>query len=228
MIITYLGHSSVMLEASGIKLLFDPFISYNSLAAHIRLEELRPDYVLLSHGHQDHIADAAQIIAQSGATLIANYEVATWFAKHHGIEQHVGMNIGGKYTLKKGISVKMLVAQHSSTLPDGSNGGSPAGFLIRSGKKCVYFAGDTALTMDMKLIADMAEVDLAILPIGDHFTMDARDAAKACQFVGCQKALGVHYDTFPPIRIDKQAALKAFSEKGLKLLLLPIGDSLEL
>ena len=222
--ITYYGQSCVEIEAAGKKLLFDPFIMSNPNAQHIDPATIKPDYILLSHGHGDHVADVLAIEKSSGAKVICIAEIAGWLGKQ-GIEAH-GMNIGGGYNFDFG-RVKMVNAIHSSSMPDGSYGGNPAGFVIYSEGKVIYFAGDTALTYDMKLLAD-ENIDWSILPIGDNYTMGVDDAIKACAFVNCPNVIGVHYDTFPVIKIDKEEALEKFVKAGLNLKLPAIGESLPL
>ena len=222
---TYYGHACFQLEAAGNKLLFDPFITHNELAKHIDINSLKPDYILLSHGHGDHIADLFEIQKNSGAKVIAIAEIAGWLAGK-GIPDAHGMNIGGGFNFDFG-RVKMVNAIHSSSMPDGSYGGNPAGFVIYAEGKKIYYAGDTALHYDMKLLAD-ENLDWAILPIGDNYTMGADDAIKAAGFIDCSNVIGVHYDTFPPIRIDKAEALAKFADAELNLQLLPIGNTIEL
>jgi L-ascorbate metabolism protein UlaG (beta-lactamase superfamily) len=222
---TYYGQSSFELETSGRKLLFDPFISPNELAKNIDIKSLKPDYILVSHGHGDHVADLISIQKQSGAKVICIAEIAGWLGKQ-GIDNAHGMNIGGGFNFDFG-RVKMVNAIHSSALPDGSNGGNPAGFVIYAEGKKIYFAGDTALTYDMKLLAG-EKLDWAILPIGDNYTMGIDDAVKSTSFFECKKVIGVHYDSFPVIKIDKEEARKKFADAGVHLELPAIGGSLEL
>jgi len=222
---TYYGHASFELEAGGKKLLFDPFISHNPLAKAIDVNSLNPDYILISHGHGDHVADLETIQKNSGATVICIAEIASWLG-NKGIENAHGMNIGGGYGFDFG-RVKMVYALHSSSMPDGSYGGSPAGFVIHADGKKIYYAGDTALTMDMKLLAD-ENLDWAYLPIGDNYTMGADDAIKAAGFINCKNIIGMHYDTFPVIKINKEEVRKKFESAGLNLKLLAIGESLTL
>ncbi|MCL6260582.1 metal-dependent hydrolase [Aquiflexum sp. TKW24L] len=224
--LTYFGHSSYLVEINDTKILFDPFISPNSKAAKIDVASIKADYVLLSHGHEDHVADAESITKANNAVLVSNYEIAVWFAQK-GVEKYHPMNIGGSKVFDFG-KVKYVNAIHSSTLPDGSSGGNPGGFVIKHANGCFYYAGDTALTYDMKLISEEFKIDFAILPIGDNFTMDIHDAIKAAEFVGTNKIVGMHYDTFPYIEIDLDAAKKAVSEAGKELILLNIGDSITL
>ena len=217
--ITYLGHATLLVEINGKKILFDPFISGNEMASDVDIDSLKVDYIFVTHGHQDHVLDVEAIAKNNPeALLVSNFEVATWFG-NKGIEGH-GMNHGGKYTFDFGTA-KYVTAIHSSMLPDGSNGGNPGGFVLWDESKCIYIAGDTALTKDMELIPmTCPKLDMAILPIGDNFTMGYEDAALAADFVKCDKVIGCHYDTFPPIEIDKERAQTYFSSKG-KILLLP-------
>jgi len=188
--ITYYGQSCLEIETGGKKLLFDPFITHNPLAKHIDISTIKPDYILVSHGHGDHVADLIDIQKNSGAKVICIAEIVTWLSKQD-IEAH-GMNIGGGFNFEFG-RVKMVNAIHSSSMPDGSYGGNPAGFVIYAQDKTIYFAGDTALTYDMKLLAD-ENLDWAFLPIGDNYTMGADDAIKACDFINCKNVIGIHYD----------------------------------
>ena len=221
---TYYGQSCFSIETGGKTLLFDPFITHNPLAKHIDVNSLKPDYILVSHGHGDHTADLLAIQKNSGAKVICIAEIASWLG-NQGVEAH-GMNIGGGYNFDFG-RVKMVNAIHSSSMPDGSYGGNPAGFVIYAEGKTVYFAGDTALTYDMKLLAD-ENLDWAFLPIGDNYTMGADDAIKACDFINCKNVIGMHYDSFPIIKIDKQEVMEKFVKAGLNLKLPAIGESLSL
>jgi len=222
---TFYGHASLELETGGKTILFDPFISPNPLAKHIDINTLKPDYILLSHGHGDHVADAAAIQKNSGAKIVAIAEIAGWYAAQ-GIENTHGMNIGGGFDFDFGRA-KMVYALHSSSMPDGSYGGNPAGYVIYSEGKKIYYAGDTALTYDMKLLAE-ENLDWAILPIGDNYTMGADDAIKACEFINCKNVIGVHYDTFPQIKIDKSAVMEKFIKAGINLKLPAIGETITL
>lgn len=224
--LTYFGHSSYLVEISQTKILFDPYISPNPKASQINVSSIEADYVLISHGHEDHVADAESITKANNAVLVSNYEIAVWFAQK-GVEKYHPMNIGGSKVFDFG-KVKYVNAIHSSTLPDGASGGNPGGFVIKHASGCFYFAGDTALTYDMKLIADEFKIDFAILPIGDNFTMDIHDAIKAADFVGTKKIVGMHFNTFPYIGIDSESSKKAVSEAGKELILINIGDSITL
>ena len=223
--ITFYGHASLGIEVGGNHVLVDPFISGNPKAAKIDISTLQADYILLTHAHQDHILDVEAIAKRTNAVIVSNWEIATYYA-NKGFQSHP-MNHGGSWEFDFG-KVKYVNAIHSSSFPDGTYGGNPGGFVIEGERKNIYIAGDTALTMDMKLIPMRTKLDLAILPIGDNFTMDVEDAITAAEFVECEKILGVHFDTFGYIEIDHDAAIKQFFEKGKDLMLLSIGDFIEL
>lgn len=220
---TFLGHSTFTIETNGYTLLFDPFISGNEKAVEkgIKVSEQKPDYIILSHGHQDHVLDVKEIAQKSGATIIAGYEVATWF-QNKGLENVIPMNPGGTIELPFG-SLKMFHAIHSSSLPDGSYGGVAASLLLKAEGKEFFFSGDTALHSELKLIGELNSIDTAALCIGGHFTMDYKDAALAADWLGVKDVIGVHFDTFPPIEINHEEAINHFSEKGISLNLLEIG-----
>jgi len=223
--IKFLGHSCFLIEAQGKKLIVDPFISPNDLAKEINVNDIRVDYVLLTHGHGDHVADAELIAKNSDATIISNFEIVSWY-EEKGIKGHP-MNHGGKRTFDFG-ELKYVNAVHSSVLPDGTYGGNPGGFIIKAERKTLYIAGDTALHMDMKLIPlTSGRVDAAILPVGDNFTMGTDDALMAAEFIGCNKIIGCHFDTFGYIVIeDKDAAVASFKIKNKELILPNIGDEI--
>lgn len=223
--ITFYGHASLGIEVGGKHMLVDPYISANTNASHIDINELKADYILLTHAHSDHILNVEYIANRTKAVIIANYEVATHFA-NKGFNNHP-MNHGGSWNFDFG-RVKYVNAVHSSSFPDGSYGGNPGGFVIEGEHKNIYISGDTALTMDMKLIPLRTKLDLAILSIGNNFTMDVDDAIIASDFVECDKILGVHYDTFGYIIINHEEAIRKFFDKGKDLMLLKIGESIEL
>lgn len=224
--LTYFGHSCFSVETGGRHLLFDPFIRPNEIAAGIDPTKIEADVILISHGHFDHVADAVEIATRTGALVVSNYEIYEWFGKQ-GLTNCHPMNLGGAHAFEFG-SVKMVSAIHSSVLPDGTNGGSPGGFVVSGAGGAFYYAGDTALTLDMQLIAQEFSLDFAVLPIGDNFTMGARDAARAANLLACNRVVGVHYDTFPPIVIDREAAMETFKKSGVSLYLPPIGGSISL
>lgn len=222
---TYYGQSCFLLEADGKKFLFDPFISHNPLAKDIDINNIEADYILVSHGHEDHIADLAAIAKRTNAQVIAMVEVAGWISKQ-GVKNVTDINFG-KSTFDFG-TLRTVWAVHSSANPDESYGGNPAGFVLELEGKTIYFAGDTALTLEMKLLAELYQLDYAILPIGGHYTMDVADAVLASKFLNCGKVIGVHYNTFPPIRIDTAEAKAAFQQANKTLLLPAIGETIEL
>ena len=222
--ITFLGHASLLIEAKNTTILVDPFISGNEKASgKIDINELHPDYILVTHAHQDHILDVEAIAKANGAVVISNFEIATHY-EALGIKAHP-MNHGGNWTFDFG-NLKYVNAIHTSSFPDGSYGGVPGGFVLSTEGKHVYIAGDTALTMDMKLIPLTTKLDLAILPIGDNFTTGIDDAVLASDFVACDTVLGYHYDTFGYIEISHKMAMDTFRKAGKKLHLLNIGASL--
>jgi len=224
--ITFYGHACFGIEINGTNLLMDPFISPNELAKDININEIPADYIFISHGHEDHVADVKPIAERTGAKLVSNYEIITWFGGQ-GIENGHPMNHGGEWEFDFGV-VKYVNAIHSSVMPDGTYGGNPGGFIIRSGGKSIYYAGDTALTYDMKLIGETEDIDCAILPIGSNFTMGVADAVIAAGFVNCSKIIGMHYDTFGFIEIDKDDAKTKFSKSGKELTLMNIGETIDL
>ena len=221
--ITYYRHACFHVEVDGVKILFDPFITGNEAALSIDVSLINPDFIILSHGHQDHILDAETIAKQSGATIISNFEIVTWY-QGKGIENAIPMNHGGTVDCN-GVKVKMTNAVHTSSFPDGSYAGQPAGFVINGTTQSFYYSGDTALHYDMKLIGEDGGVDFAFLCLGDHFTMGVEDAIRAAEFVGTNNVIGMHFDTFPPISIDHNATVQAFTDKGLSLKLPEIGES---
>ncbi|SFN29718.1 L-ascorbate metabolism protein UlaG, beta-lactamase superfamily [Paenimyroides ummariense] len=222
--ITYYGHASLGIEVNGTSIIVDPFISANELAKHIDLNSLKADYILITHAHGDHILDVETIAKNTGATIVSNAEIAGYY-EAKGFKTHP-MNHGGSWQFNFG-KVKYVNAIHSSSFPDGTYGGQPGGFVIEADNKNVYIAGDTALTYDMKLISMRNPLDLAILPIGDNFTMDVDDAAIAAEFLEVTTVLGYHYDTFGYIKIDHEVAKQKFANKHKELILLPVGNSME-
>ncbi len=221
--ITYYGHACFGAQIGKWHVLFDPFITGNELAKDVDVKKIPADYILISHGHQDHMADAADIARRTGATIVSNYELTVWYNKL-GIEKTHPLNHGGGHRFDFG-RVKLVNALHSSSLPDGTYGGNPGGFVVESGEGNFYYSGDTALTLDMKLIGDSTRLGFAALPIGDNFTMGVDDAVKAAEFVRCDTVLGLHFNTFPPIQVDVQAAVQSFKKAGKKLILLKPGEA---
>jgi L-ascorbate metabolism protein UlaG (beta-lactamase superfamily) len=225
--LTYYGHATFLVAVKGKKLLFDPFVTYNELArGKVDVNTLEADYIFLTHGHQDHTADAVSVAKRTGAKVVAPWEVCSWMGAQ-GVENVHPMNTGGKWLFDFGTA-KAVVAQHSSSFPDGSYAGNPVGFVFKTEEGSFYYSGDTALTLDMQLIPDFVIPDFAVLPIGDNLTMGVEDALAAARMVRTKKVVGVHYDTFPLIMLDKQAAKDTFSKGGVTLSLPAIGETIKL
>src|SRR3954466_12672923 len=222
---TYYGHACFAVQANAKTLLFDPFISPNPLAKEIDVSKVAADFILVSHGHGDHVADVVEIANRTGAKVIAPFEVGSWF-ENKGVKNVQSMNHGGATKMEFG-RVKLTSAIHSSSMPDGSYGGNPAGFVVETNDGNFYYSGDTALTMDMQLLRDHPKLRFAVFPIGDFYTMGIEDAGRAAEFVGVSKFVGVHYDTFPPIKLDRDAALKAAKIASKELLLPKIGETID-
>lgn len=223
---TFYGHACFSVTLGGKNILFDPFISPNEKAKSIDVNGLLADYILISHGHEDHIADVDIVAKRTGAKLVSNFEIISWFEKR-GVENGHPMNHGGEWEFAFG-NVKYVNAVHSSVLPDGTYGGNPGGFVVKSDETNFYYSGDTALHMDMKLIGEYEKLDFAVLPIGNNFTMGVDDAIIASDFIKCDKIVGVHYDTFGYIEIDHDAAKKKFEAVGKELILLEIGQTIQI
>ena len=223
--ITFYGHSCFGIEVSGSHILVDPFITGNPKAAHIDILTLKADYILITHAHFDHVQDVEAIAKNTNAIIVSNWEIAMYYG-NKGFQHHP-MNYGGGWQFDFG-KLRYVHAVHSSSFQDGTYGGNPGGFVIEGEHKNIYISGDTGLTMDMKLIPMRTKLDLVIFPIGNNFTMDVEDAIMAADFVACDKVLGCHYDTFGYIEIDHKKAKKKFFDAGKDLMLLDIGESIEL
>ena len=199
--VQWLGHSCLLIESDGKRILIDPFLTGNP-TARIQADEVEADVILISHGHEDHVGDALSIAQRTGATVVTNFELGNWFTEQ-GVKKVHGMQHGGGHQVDPVTHVRLTLAFHGSTLPDGKGyGGNPCGFLLTlaDGSK-IYDAADTALFGDMKLIGE-GGLDLAILPIGDYFTMGPADAIRAVKLLEPRAVMPIHYDTFPPIRQD--------------------------
>ncbi|MDA9563184.1 metal-dependent hydrolase [Flavobacteriales bacterium] len=221
--ITYYGHACFKVSNKGKSILFDPFISPNELASNVDINSIDASHILVSHGHEDHVADVEVIAKNNNAVVVSNFEIVSWFGAK-GIEGHP-MNFGGSWQFDFG-KVKYVQAVHSSVMPDGAYGGNPGGFVVEMEGVTFYYAGDTALTYDMKLIGESHDIDFAILPIGDNFTMGIDDAVKATDFINCKKIIGMHYDTFGYIEIDHDQAKEKFAKAGAELTLMDIGQTI--
>jgi len=223
---TYYGHSCFGIETADKKFLFDPFISPNELAkGKVDPNTVEADYIFVSHGHADHVADLVPIAKRTGALVIGAYELVSW-AQSKGVENVHPLNLGAK-TFDFG-KLHVTPAAHSSSMPDGSYGGYAGGFLFHETDKKFYYSGDTCLTMEMQLIPRYSALDFAILPIGGNFTMDVDDAIIASDFIKCNKIIGVHFDTFGYIKIDHEEAKEKFRTAGKELILPEIGETIEL
>lgn len=224
---TYYGHSTIGISGDAMDVLFDPFITPNKKAKDININILKPDYIFISHAHGDHVADMAAIQKNSKAEVICIVETGSW-VEEQGVspEKITAMNLGG--TLKTSFgSAKMVYALHTNSTPEGNYAGLPVGYVLKINGKNIYFAGDTALTVEMQLLAE-EKLDWAFLPIGGFYTMDVEDAIKAAKMMACKNIIGIHYNTFPPIVIDEAKAIASFKEAGLNLYLLTIGEEIEL
>jgi L-ascorbate metabolism protein UlaG (beta-lactamase superfamily) len=223
--LTWFGHAAFGLETGGCQLLVDPFFTDNP-AATVRAEDVTADFILVTHGHDDHLGDTLEISRRTNATVIAVTEIGDWLKKR-GAQTH-RLQIGGGHAFPFGY-LKMTLALHTSSLPDGSYGGNPAGFLLTTlqGEK-IYFAGDTGLFGDMRLIGEEG-VHLAVLPVGDNFTMGPADALRAVKLLQPQHVLPVHYNTWDIIQQDNLSpwAGQVQAETGAQVHLLSPGQSLQ-
>lgn len=200
--ISWFGHNTWLIESGGHRILLDPFFDENP-ASPVKAHDVSADFILISHGHYDHIADAAVIAKRCHAKVLANYEIATWLAEKQHVKDAVGMNLGGGINLSFGRA-KLVPAWHSSQLPDGSYGGNPGGWVLSLAEGNIYFACDTALFSDMQLIGQLG-IELAVLPIGDLYTMGPDDAVAATKLIQPRRVAPCHYNTWPPIAQDASA-----------------------
>ncbi len=222
--ITFHGHACFTIKTDQANLLIDPFLTGNAMAD-VTPAQVKPDYILVTHAHGDHLGDAIPIAKRTGATIISNNEIANYVSQH-GAKAH-NMHIGGAHVFPFG-KVKLTIAHHGSSFPDGAYGGNPCGFLLWLEDKVLYHAGDTALFLDMKLYGEEG-LDVAMLPIGDNFTMGPEDAVKAVGFLQPKQAILMHYNTFGVIAQDAQAVADAILAKtGVQPILLQPGETLTL
>lgn len=225
--VTWLSHSAFQLTIDKYKILLDPFLTGNPLAT-VAPNQIEADFIVLSHGHGDHVGDAPAIASRTGATVIANNEIGIWLKKKHGLQNVHGLNPGGGVQLPFG-RVELTIAHHSSLLPDGAYGGQPNGILILSNEgKNIYHAGDTSAFWDMQLIGEYG-IDLAMLPIGDYFTMGIAGSLRAISLLNPQAVIPMHYNTFPPIMQDVTVwAQRVQNETNAKPVVLDPGGSYQL
>ena len=207
--ITWLGHSTFQIETAGKTILLDPFFTGNPSAT-LDAASAEADAIIVSHGHGDHVGDTVDIAKRTGALVIANFEIIDWMGKQ-GVENVHPQHIGGAHQYDFG-TVKLTIAHHGSMLPDGSNGGSPCGILLKLDGGTIYFAADTGLFYDMKLIGEEG-IDLAILPIGDNFTMGPADSVKATKLIQPKRVMPMHFNTWPLIEQDVSAWASQIQEQ---------------
>lgn len=223
--ITYHGHACFSVNVDGTKLLIDPFLGDNPMSD-IDPQDVDADYVLISHGHGDHVGDAVAIAQRTDAMVISNFEIQNWMDAQ-GVAKTHGLHIGGGYDFPFG-RVKLTIAHHGSALPDGSYGGNPAGFLLTLAGKVLYFACDTGLFYSMKLIGEEG-LDVAVLPIGDNFTMGPDDALRAVQLLAPKLVIPSHYDTWDVIQQEPHAFVERVeAETSSKGMVLNPGDTYRL
>jgi L-ascorbate metabolism protein UlaG (beta-lactamase superfamily) len=223
--LTWYGHSCFLIRGGGADLLIDPFITGNPTAP-VKAQEVKADFILVSHGHFDHVGDTVDIARRTGATVISNFEIQNWLIRQ-GIQKVHPQHIGGGFNYPWG-RVKLTIAQHGSGLPDGTYGGNPCGFLLYIEGKKIYHACDTGLFYDMKLIGEEG-IDLAILPIGDNFTMGPEDALRAVKLINPKRVIPIHYNTFDVIQQDPNAWAKLTQEQtSAKVTVMKPGEHLEI
>lgn len=220
--LTFYGHACFLIDDGKHKILIDPFITGNPVAK-VDAKKLSPDFILLTHGHGDHLGDTLDIAKRCKAMVISNFELAT-FCASKGVENTAGLHIGGGAEFPFG-SLKLTIAHHGSTQGEKlAYGGNPIGFIIRIDGKIIYHSGDTGLFMDMKLIGELDRIDVALLPIGDYFTMGVDDAAKAVEFLKPKKVIPMHYDTFDLIKANPREFARKVEPLGVECVILQPGE----
>lgn len=228
MVLTYYGHSAFQIETDGTTLLVDPFITGNKHAEGIASpDDLNPDVILLTHAHGDHWGDTPDIAARTGALVVGNFEVTNYITEQHGHENIQPMNIGGSWDFDWGRAT-MTYAGHSSSFPDGTYGGNPGGYILEIEGRTIYDLADTCPFKEMEWIGEDHDIDLALMPIGDCFTMGARDAVRAARMIGPNLSIPIHYDTFPYIEVDVGEWERLMDAAEFKTRVLNPGETLEL
>ena len=221
--LTYFSHAAWMIETNGTTILIDPFLDDNPTSP-VKSKDVKADYIIITHAHGDHIGDSIPIAKANDAMIITNFEIANWCGEQ-GVTVHP-LHIGGAHDFPFG-KVKLTQAFHGSSFPDGSYGGMPAGVLITVEGKTVFHSGDTGLFSDMKLIGEMNPIDVAMIPIGDNFTMGLDDAVKAVEFLNPKKVIPMHYKTFDVIDVDPNEFVLRVKNQGIEALVLEYGGSIE-
>lgn len=226
--LTYFGHSAFQLETGSTTILVDPFISENPLTAGIvSADDLNPDVILLTHAHGDHWGDTPEIAVRSGAVVVANFEITQYLSSRNGYDNVQPMNTGGSWVFDWG-RVTQTWARHSSSFPDGTYGGNPGGYVIEAQGKCIYAAGDTSPFEEMKWIGQDFDIDLALLPIGDCFTMGPRGSLRAAALINARLIMPIHYNTFALIEVDVLEWQGAMADQGQATVVLSAGESLNI
>jgi len=226
--LTYYGHSAFLLKTGDTEILVDPFISGNPLAKGVvSADQLKPDYILLTHAHGDHWGDTAEIAKRSNALVVANFEITQYLARKHGYDHTLGMNSGGSWDFDWG-RLTVTYARHSSSFPDGTYGGNPNGFLIHAEGKIVYDLGDTEPFAEMAWIGDSYAIDLALMPIGDCFTMCPDTSIRAADMLHPGLTVPIHYNTFPAIEVDAPKWVDLMGDSGHNAVIVRPGESLEI
>lgn len=224
--IKFLGHSCFLMTYNGVNILTDPFYNFQKEKSNFDISAQKIDYILITHAHEDHIADVQEVLqVHTDATLIGQPEICGYF-KH---SKNIDLNIGG--TAKIGdLSITMVTAKHTSSFPNGAYGGEPAGYVLSYEGKNIYLAGDTGVTQEMALLPLLfGGIDLAILPIGGHYTMDAHQASFAVsELIKAKKVLACHFDTFPPISVNHQEVKNCFDKKGIEIALPLLGEQFKI